>query len=115
MPFPARALPFSFLPLRRKSGQTLLHGPVPSGLRSKLGRNPLKLLASRVQPSRRSKMANPHPDRPLHTAAEPEVTLDPQEARQGRSGTRTLMVLAVSLILAAVAGVALGVIPIGMF
>jgi hypothetical protein len=60
-------------------------------------------------------MANPNPDRSLHTAAEPEVNLDPQEARQGRSGTRTLLVLTFSLILAAVAGVALGIIPIGVF
>jgi hypothetical protein len=115
MPFAARALPFSFLPLRRKSGQMPLHSSLPSGVRSKFGRNPLKLLVSRTHPSRRSRMPNPKPEQTIHTAADPQVTLDPQEARQGRSGTRTLLVLTVSLILAAVAGVALGVIPIGVF
>ena len=60
-------------------------------------------------------MAVQHRDQPPGASAEPEVTLDPQEARQGRSGTRTLIVLTVSLILAAAAGVALGVIPIGVF
>jgi hypothetical protein len=115
MPFAIRALPFSFRPFRRSRRQQPHQHAAPQGLRGKLGRNPLRLLASHALSSRRLKMAVHHQDRPPGVSAEPEVTLDPQEARQGRSGTRTLVVLTISLILAAVAGVALGVIPIGVF
>jgi hypothetical protein len=85
------------------------------GLKSKLGRNPFNLLLSRARSFGRSKMAHHEPD---HTAApghEPQVRIPTQEARQGRSGTRTLVVLTISLILAAVAGVALGIIPMERF
>jgi hypothetical protein len=46
--------------------------------------------------------------------AEPEIRISPQKARQGRMGKHTLTILVVSLVLAVIEGVTLGLIPTGM-
>jgi hypothetical protein len=60
-------------------------------------------------------MAHQESSRSDASGHESRISIPPRDARQGRTGTRTLLVLTISLILAAVAGVALGVIPIGRF
>ncbi len=56
------------------------------------------------------------PDKPKFTspdAKQPDIELTSQNARQGRTGKQTLAVLVISLLLAIVAGVVLGLIPLG--
>ena len=47
------------------------------------------------------------------TAPQPATKISPQKARQGRMGKHTLVILIVSLVLAVVAGIAVGFIPLG--
>jgi hypothetical protein len=53
-------------------------------------------------------LTTPHDE----TVVEPQTRISPQNARQGRTGKHTLTILVISLVLAVLAGVAVGFIPI---
>lgn len=58
-------------------------------------------------------MADNASDERSRAHGEPEVKLSPVKARQGRMGKHTLVILIVSLVLAVIAGIMVGLIPLG--
>ena len=53
------------------------------------------------------------PDQPVSGTPAPGVKVSAVKARQGRMGKHTLVILIVSLILAVIAGIMVGLIPLG--
>lgn len=58
-------------------------------------------------------MPKSNPDQPVSGTAAPGVKISAVKARQGRMGKHTLVILIISLILAVIAGIMVGLIPLG--